>query len=161
MTKVLYTGSFDPITKGHMELIETACELFDEVIVAVMNNASKKHMFTVEERYNLIKDIYKDYNKVKVVIGATSAVDTLKKYNADAILRGIRNTTDYEYEKINARVNEQISDGTAKTVCLLSNPQYECFSSSVVKEVFNLGKDISLYVTKSVLTAMEEKRVKN
>ena len=158
MTKVLYTGSFDPITKGHMHLIERASELFDDVVVVVMDNSSKSSMFTQDERLDLIKGIYKGYTNIRVEKFNGAAVDALDEFHCDAILRGIRNTTDYEYEKTIARVNEEISNGKAKTICILSKPEYEAFSSTVVKEIFSIGKDISNYVDDTVKLAMIKKR---
>lgn len=157
MTRVLYTGSFDPITKGHMHLIERASSIFDEVVVSVMNNNLKSHMFTLDERLDLIKKIYKSYTNVRVEKFDGASVDAIDKFNCDAMLRGIRNTTDYEYEKTISRVNESINE-RALTICILSKPEYEAFSSTVVKELFYLNKDISPYVDKLVLNAMNKKR---
>ena len=123
MTKVLYPGSFDPITKGHMNIIEQASDLFDEVIIAVMQNPSKKNgLFTLEERMEIIKELYK------------------------AIVRVLRSFSDYDYEVQLQQMNKDISNNKINTICLFTDREYQFLSSSMVKEVFNLNKDILSYV---------------
>lgn len=148
MRKVLYTGSFDPITKGHMNIIEQALNLFDEVIVAVLQNNSKKSsLFTLEERLEIIKEIYKDYKNVTVITGRGAAVDIALNSKCQAIVRGIRNSTDCDYEFQMATINKEISENKINTVCLFADPKYQFVSSSMVKELFKLNKDISNYVS--------------
>ncbi len=147
MTRVLYPGSFDPITKGHMNVIKQASDLFDEVIVAVLQNSSKKTgLFTIEERLEIIKELYKEVNNIKAVSGSGAAVDIAMLYKCRAIVRGLRGLSDYDYEVSLNYINKDISNGEVNTICLFADKDYQFISSSVVKEVFNLDKDISKYV---------------
>lgn len=147
MTRVLYPGSFDPITKGHMNVIKQASGLFDEVIVAVLQNSSKKTgLFTIEERLEIIKELYKEVNNIKVVSGSGAAVDIAMLYKCRAIVRGLRGLSDYDYEVSLNYINKDISNGEVNTICLFADKDYQFISSSVVKEVFNLDKEISNYV---------------
>ena len=147
MTKVLYPGSFDPITKGHMNIIEQASNLFDEVVIAVLQNSSKKtSLFTLEERLEIIKELYKNIDNIKVVTGSGAAVDIALLNDCKAIIRGLRSLSDYDYEVGLQQINKDISNNKINTVCLFADREYQFISSSVVKEVFNLNKDISNYV---------------
>lgn len=147
MTKVLYPGSFDPITKGHMNIIEQASNLFDEVVIAVLQNSNKKtNLFTLEERLEIIKELYKKMYNIKVVTGTGAAVDIALLNDCKAIIRGLRSLSDYDYEVGLQQINKDISDNKINTVCLFADREYQFISSSVVKEVFNLNKDISNYV---------------
>lgn len=159
MTKVLYPGSFDPITKGHMNIIEQASNLFDEVVIAVLQNPMKKSgLFTVEERFEIIKELYKNFDNIKVVTGRGASVDIALLYECKAIIRGLRSLSDYDYEVGLEQINKDISDNLVNTVCLFADREYQFISSSVVKEVLNLGKDISKYVDPLVKEKMLVKR---
>lgn len=160
MTKVLYTGSFDPITKGHMNIIEQASSLFDEVVVAVLQNAKKPNgFFTLEERLELVRKIYQTCDNIKVITGSGAAVDIATLHECKAIIRGLRGLTDFDYEIGMAGINKDISDGQINTVCLFADNNYQNISSSMVKEVFSLDKPISKYVDPIVEEAMEQKRL--
>ena len=156
--RVLYPGSFDPITLGHMNIIEQASLLFDEVIVAVLNNSSKKNsFFTPEERVRIIKEIYKQVDNIKVVQGEGATVDLAILYNCKAIVRGLRGLSDYDYEVQLSQINKDISNGEVNTICFFADQKYQFISSSVVKEVYNLGKDITPYVHPYVKQKMYER----
>lgn len=158
MNKVLYPGSFDPITKGHMNIIEQASQLFDEVVVAVLQNSNKKSgFFTMEERLEIIKELYRNFENVKVISGSGAAVDIAILYECKAIIRGLRGLSDYDYEVQLAQINKDISNNKVNTICLFADKDYQFISSSVVKEVFNLDKDISKYVDNSVKVKMLKK----
>lgn len=158
MTKVLYPGSFDPITKGHMNVIKQASELFDEVIVAVMKNPSKKEgFFTITERLDLIEKLYENNEKIKVITASGAVVDVAASNNCKAMIRGLRGVTDFDYEIQLAVVNKQIND-KINTICLFPDNGYQYISSSVVKEVFNLEQNIDGYVEEIVRDAMVEKQ---
>ena len=147
MTKVLYPGSFDPITKGHMNIIEEASKLFDEVVIAVLQNYSKKtYYFTLEERFTIINELYKNKENIKVITGTGAAVDIAMSNNCKAIVRGMRSLTDYDYEVQLFEVNKDISNGKVNTICLFADKEYQFISSSIVKEIFGLDKDITKYV---------------
>ncbi len=158
MKRVLYTGSFDPITKGHMNIISQASELFDEVVVAVLQNSKKKDsFFTEEERLELMKALYQNNPNIKVISGRGAAVDMAQEYQCKAIIRGLRSITDFDYEIQMAGINKEISNDEVNTICLFADPNQQYISSSMVKEVFSLGKSISKYVDPMIETAMNKK----
>ena len=158
MTKVLYTGSFDPITKGHMNIIEQASKLFDEVVVAILVNPNKKnYLFTLEERLEIIKSLYERMDNIKVIAAKGAAVDVAMLNECKAIVRGLRSLSDYDYEVQIQQVNKEISNGQINTVCLFADSEYQFVSSSVVKEIFGLDKDISKYVPPVVVEKMKAK----
>ena len=159
MTKVLYPGSFDPITKGHMNIVEQASELFDEVVVAVMQNPMKKNsLFTLDERMEIIKKLYEKMNNIKVISASGAAVDVAMLNECKAIIRGLRSLSDYDYEVQLQQINKDISNNKVNTICLFADKEFQFVSSSMVKEVFNLDKDISNYVDSYVYKKMKEKR---
>ena len=158
MTSVLYPGSFDPITKGHMDIIEKALSLFDEVVIAILNNPNKKNsFFDLDERIEIIKELYKDNEKIKIVTSNLACVDVAISNNCAGIIRGLRSFTDFDYEILMQQINREISNNKINTVCLFADKEYQYISSSVVKEVFSLGKDISKYVSPYVVLKMHEK----
>lgn len=158
MRKVLYPGSFDPITKGHMNVIKQATDLFDEVVVAVMYNSSKKnHFFTIEERVELINELYKDNDQVKVVSAGGTAVKLAQAQECIAIIRGLRGVTDFDYEIQLSTINRKLSNNEVNTVCLFPETEYQYISSSVVREVFSLNESISDYVEPVVEKKMTKK----
>lgn len=146
MTKVLYPGSFDPITKGHMNIISQASNLFDEVIISIQQNQKKTSYLSIQERLELINELYKNYDNIKVVIGELATVDTAMLYKCKAIIRGLRSLTDFEYEVMIQQINKDISNNEINTICLFADNKYQFISSSMVKELLYLNKDISKYV---------------
>ena len=159
MTKVLYPGSFDPITKGHMNIIEQASNLFDEVVVAVLQNSSKKtSMFSLEERVDMIEKLYERVENVKVITGNGAAVDIAVLNECKAIIRGLRSLSDYDYEVQLQQINKDMSNDRINTICLFADKEYQFISSSMVKEVMRLGKDLSKYVDPSIEKSMILKR---
>lgn len=159
MTKVLYPGSFDPMTKGHMNIVEQASDLFDEVIIAVMQNPLKKSgLFTLEERMEIIKELYQRMNNVKVISASGAAVDVALLNECKAIIRGLRSLSDYDYEVQLQQMNKEISDNKVNTICLFADKEYQFVSSTMVKEVLNLDKDISRYVDPIVRERMLVKK---
>lgn len=159
MTKVLYPGSFDPITKGHMNIVKQASDLFDEVVIAIMQNPAKQTgFFTIEERLEIIKELYQRMNNVKVIAASGAAVDVAILNECKAIIRGLRSLSDYDYEVQLQQINKEISNNQVNTVCLFADKDYQFVSSSMVKEVFNLDKDITNYVDPLVQEKMLIKR---
>ena len=155
MTKVLYPGSFDPITKGHMNIIEQASNLFDEVVIAVMQNHSKKSgLFTLEERLEMIRKLYQNMNNIKVISARGAAVDVALLNECKAIIRGLRSLSDYDYEVTMQEINREISNNMINTICLFADTKYQSVSSSMVKELFNLDKDIIRYVEPTIKEKM-------
>ena len=160
MTKVLYPGSFDPITKGHMNVVEQASDLFDEVVIAVLQSKSKGlGFFTLEERLEIVRELYKNHENVKVVLGSGAAVDLALRYGCKSIIRGLRGISDYDYEVGLAMTNREISNGEINTILLYADKEYQFTSSSMVREVFGLEKDISRHVDPFVNEKMLMKRM--
>ncbi len=158
MTKVLYPGSFDPITYGHMNVIEQASNMFDEIIIAVMQNPLKNHgFFTLEERKQLIERIYEEAQNIKVVLGSGAAVDVALKYDCKALVRGLRGVTDFDSELQLASINKNISNGQINTVCLFADNNYQYLSSSAVREIIYLDQDVSNYIHPIVYESMQKK----
>ena len=154
MTRVLYPGSFDPITKGHMNIVSQASELFDEVLIAVMQNPLKKGLFTIEERVEIINELYEKMNNIKVISGSGAATDIALLYECKAIIRGLRSLSDYDYEVSLRQIYKDTSDNKVNTLFFFADNEYQFVSSSMVKEVFNLDKDISKYVEPIVQNKM-------
>jgi len=159
MTRVLYPGSFDPITKGHMNIVAQASDLFEEVIIAVLHNPLKKtHFFTIEERLEIISELYQRASNIKVVSGTGAAVDIAILHECKALVRGLRSLSDYDYEVQLHQINKDISDNKINTVCLFADTEHQFVSSSMVKEIFNLDKDVTKYVDPIVKDRMLEKK---
>lgn len=157
MMRVLYPGSFDPISKGHMNIVDQATLLFDEVIIAVLQNPIKKiSFFTLEERLEILNKLYYNNTKIKIIASNNTATDLALEYKCKAIIRGLRSIKDFEYEKQLAEINKDISDDQVNTICLFAEEKLQTVSSSVVKEIFYLNKSISKYVDPIV----EEKMIK-
>ncbi len=145
MKNVLYPGSFDPPTYGHMNVVEQAIELFDEVVIAVMINSSKKGFFSIDERIEMLKEIYKNYHQVKIVSGKGAAVDLALLHDCKAMIRGMRGVTDFEYELQLATINRKLSKEVT-TISLFPDSEVQHISSSVVRELYSLDKDLDDYV---------------
>jgi len=148
MRKAIFPGSFDPITLGHVDIINRALPLFDEIIIAIGINSDKKYMFSLEEREHFIKENYKNEPKIKVVTYSGLTTDFCQKMNVDFILRGLRNPADFEFEKAIAQTNRKLSN--IETVFLLTSATTSFISSSIVRDVYRHGGDISSFVPKSV-----------
>ena len=148
-------GSFDPITYGHLDIIERASSLYDEVVVAVMINHSKKSLFTVEERISLIQDVCQKFPNVRVDSWHGLLVDFCKKNDIPAIVKGLRAVSDFEYELQMSQMNHQLAG--VETVFISTSPQYSYLSSSLVKEIATFGGDVSAYVPPTVLTQLLKK----
>ena len=165
MTKVLYTGSFDPITKGHMNIIEdldyehiSDYRILYDYIKPKLNPNKKNYLFTLEERLEIIKSLYERMDNIKVIAAQGAAVDVAMLHECKAIVRGLRSLSDYDYEVQIQQVNKEISNGQINTVCLFADSEYQFVSSSVVKEIFGLDKDISKYVPPVVVEKMKAKK---
>lgn len=154
--KVLYTGSFDPITCGHLDLIKRCSKKFDEVVVTIFNNKSKKHWFTGEERFNLVKEAVKDFSNVTVDITEGMVVNYCKENNINIIVRGLRAVSDYEYELSVSSINRHLYNDL-ETFFLVASPEYSFISSSIVKEVAEFGGEFSDLVPKNVELAILKK----
>lgn len=156
MRLAVYPGSFDPVTNGHKDIIARAAQLFDAVIVLVSVNAGKHPSFSTTERVNMLLEITKDFENVRVDINDGLLVDYVKRVGAVAIVRGLRAVSDFEYEFQMALANKNLYDG-AETVFLTTSTQNMYLSSSVVKEIACFGGDISHFVPESILGAITER----
>lgn len=156
--KVIYPGSFDPITIGHLDIIKRLDQMFDEVVVAILINEAKHSLFSIKERKQLIEEEIKE-NKLKNVKVKTFEgllVDFAKKENSKTIVRGIRAVADYEYEINIAQFNANLYPGL-ETIFLLSDPKFSYISSSGIRELASFGGDVSKFVSKNVKKAIYEK----
>ncbi|MCU5371525.1 MULTISPECIES: pantetheine-phosphate adenylyltransferase [Bacillus cereus group] len=157
MTSIaISSGSFDPITLGHLDIIKRGAKVFDEVYVVVLNNSSKKPFFSVEERLDLILEATKDIPNVKVDSHSGLLVEYAKMRNANAILRGLRAVSDFEYEMQITSMNRKL-DENIETFFIMTNNQYSFLSSSIVKEVARYGGSVVDLVPPVVERALKEK----
>ncbi|MRR54927.1 MAG: pantetheine-phosphate adenylyltransferase [Deltaproteobacteria bacterium] len=152
----VYPGSFDPITFGHLDIINRALKIFDEVIIAVAHNEQKKPLFTVEERVDMIKSVMKDNTRATVDTFDGLLVDYARSCKAQAIVRGLRAISDFEYELQMAQINRGISR-EVETVFLMTSVFYSFLSSSIVKEVYSLKGPIDGLVPPLVKKALDAK----
>lgn len=154
----LFPGSFDPLTNGHLDTITRAAKLFDEVVVGVFINTSKRSFFSEEERMSLIKEAVSSLENVRVIKQADQLTVTVaKELGAQFLVRGIRSVKDYEYERDIAFMNQALAS-ELETVFLLSAPEYSHISSSMLKEVLYFGGDVKQYFPTNVYEAIEKKR---
>ena len=156
MRRAIYPGSFDPVTYGHIDIIERAADIFDELIVAVLNNSAKRPLFSVDERVNILKEVLKDIPNVRVLSYEGLLVDFAAENDAGVIVRGLRAVTDFEYELQLAQMNSVLSDGV-DTIFLTTSLKYAYLSSSTVKEVASYGGDIDKFVPPLVKKLTYEK----
>lgn len=148
MRKAVFPGSFDPITLGHIDIIERSLPLFDEIVIAIGINADKKYMFSLEERKRFIEEAFKFEDKISVVTYEGLTIDLCKKLEADFILRGLRNPADFEFEKAIAHTNRTLSK--IDTVFLLTAANTSFISSSIVRDVIRNGGNYKVLVPESV-----------
>ena len=148
MRRAIFPGSFDPITLGHVDIINRALPLFDEIIIAIGINADKKYMFTLKDRIKFIKENYANEPKIKVETYSGLTIDVCKKLHVDFILRGLRNPADFEFEKAIAQTNRKLSN--IETVFLLTSADTSFISSSIVRDILRNVGNIEGFVPKSV-----------
>lgn len=159
MKTVIYPGSFDPITNGHMDIIERASKLFDKVYVCVAQNINKKTFFTMEERLYMVKESCKNFDNVEVIFTDSLVVNVAKRIGATAIIRGLRAVTDFEYEFQLTAGNEYL-DKNIETVFLMASSGKGFISSSSIKEFRLHNVDISPLVPECVIKEFEKKENK-
>jgi pantetheine-phosphate adenylyltransferase len=160
MRRAIYPGSFDPVTNGHLDIIERGCKLFDEIIIGILVNPEKRPLFTVEERQEMLAEVIHGIDKGRCTLRVDSFSGLLVKYavaqQADVIVRGIRAISDYEYEFQMALMNRRLEPGI-ETVFMMPAETYSYVSSRLVKEVFQLGGAVTGLVPPLIEKRMKEK----
>lgn len=142
--RALFTGTFDPFTKGHENIVRRAVLLTDELIIGIGKNEMKHCLYSVEERLQMISELFADEPKIKVLSYSGLTVDFAKEINAQCIIRGLRCVKDFEYEESMAELNRQLTG--IDTLLLFTEPQFNCISSSMVRELISYGKDVSQFL---------------
>ena len=160
MRRAIYPGSFDPVTNGHLDIIERGCKLFDEIIISILVNPEKQPFFTVEERRDMLSEVVQDISRGRCDVRVDSFTGLLVNYavaqQANVIVRGIRAISDYEYELQMALMNRRLEPGI-ETVFMMPAEAYSYLSSRLVKEVFRLGGSVRGLVPELVEERLREK----
>jgi pantetheine-phosphate adenylyltransferase len=154
--RAIYPGSFDPITNGHLDILDRSLSLFSEVIIVVAGTGHKNPLFTPEERVDLIKDVTSDRKGVKVDRWSGLIMDYARNNNISAVIRGLRAASDFEYEFMMASMNKQLNP-EVETLFMMTAQNLYFVSSSMIKELFHYGGDISAYVPSAVAARLKEK----
>ena len=157
----VYPGTFDPITFGHIDVIQKSLKIVDQVIVAISDGDNKKYLFTIEERIKIVnKALFSDLkfkkNKIKVISFNSLTTDLCKKYKSNIILRGLRAVSDFEYEFQLAGMNRKLNKNI-ETIFLMSDVQNQIISSRLIKEIIELKGDIKKFTTKSTINSLKKK----
>lgn len=156
MKTVIYPGTFDPLTNGHLDIIERSAKLFPEILVAVASNPSKQPLFNLAERVSLVEQSVHHLDNVRVIGFSGLLADYVKQHNISAIIRGVRASKDFEYELQLAYLNRLLSKGV-ESIFLPPSEQWAYVSSTIVREVYLHQGDVSHWVPTAVLTALKEK----
>ena len=156
MKRAIYPGSFDPLTLGHLDMIERSAKIVDELVIGVLNNSAKNSLFSLDERVSMIKEMTESMPNVTVASFDGLLVDYMKEINATIIVRGLRAVTDFEYELQIAQTNH-VENPEVKTIFLTTSLQYSYLSSTIVKEFASYGGDISKFVPARFIDRIYEK----
>jgi pantetheine-phosphate adenylyltransferase len=161
MKTAIYPGTFDPITFGHIDVIKKSLTIFDRVIVATTDNINKNYYFSINDRVNIInnslfKDLKMNKKRIKVISFDNLTIDLCKKYKANAIIRGLRAVSDFEYEFQLAGMNKKLNSNI-ETMFLMSDVENQIISSKFVKEIASLGGNIDRFVTRSTVNILKNK----
>ncbi len=157
MRRVIYPGTFDPVTYGHIDVIKRAMELFDEIVVTVAKNPAKKEMFTLEERIYMLRESLKDFPNVKVDSFGGLVVDHARQLGAVGIIRGLRAISDFEYEFQMALMNRKLNENF-KTIFLMPNEKYTYLNSTIIRNLAQFDADVSEFVPPCVVEMLKKKR---
>jgi pantetheine-phosphate adenylyltransferase len=155
--KALYAGSFDPVTNGHLNIIERAAGIFDSLTVVIAVNANKKYLFDIDERLEIMRKVTGHLSNVKVDTFSGLLADYVNEHGFDAYVRGLRATTDFENELQMAQMNARLFNGNTDTVFLMTDPQYSFISSSLIKEVASFGGSVDGLVPEYVVSRIRSK----
>ena len=160
-SNAIYPGTFDPITYGHIDVIKKALNFVDTVIVAISDGANKNHLFSSDERVNIVKkalfsDLKLKKNRIKVISFKSLTTDLCNKNKSKIILRGLRAVSDFEYEFQLAGMNRKLNNNI-ETIFLMSNVENQIISSKFVKEIISLGGDVKKFTTKSTIKSLKQK----
>lgn len=156
MKRAIYPGSFDPLTLGHLDMIERSAKIVDELVIGVLNNSAKNSLFSLDERVSMIKEMTESMPNVTVASFDGLLVDYMKEINATIIVRGLRAVTDFEYELQIAQTNH-VENPEVETIFLTTSLQYSYLSSTIVKEFESYGGDISKFVPARFIDRIYEK----
>ena len=149
MKTAIFPGSFDPFTRGHADIVEQALQLFDRVVIAIGDNVGKRSLLNLKNRLRLIRHLYEHNPRVECVAYSTLTGDIAREIGADAIIRGVRNTIDFEYERTMAQTNKRLFPELA-TVILLTPPHLNDVSSSTVRELLQFGQDVTEFMPEGI-----------
>lgn len=156
MKSAIYPGSFDPVTLGHMDIIKRAASLFDKLYIGILVNKNKKPMFPLEERMEILREVTKDIPNVEIISFEGLLADYCKMHGINGVIRGVRGSTDFDYELPMAQINQRLNPDT-QTIFLAATPEYSFVSSSAVKELFAFGGDYKDMLPKAAYEAMQKK----
>ncbi len=145
----LFPGSFDPVTIGHVDIVKRSVSLFDKIIIGVGTNSTKQTMFSMEQRLEWLKNTFADIPNVEVNAYNGLTVDCCRKFNAQYILRGLRTSTDFQFEKAIAQMN-QLLESKIETIFILSSPQYAPVSSTIVRDIIRHGGNVKQFLPEAV-----------
>ena len=156
MKRAIYPGSFDPLTLGHLDMIERSAKIVDELVIGVLNNSAKNSLFSLDERVSMIKEMTESMPNVTVASFDGLLVDYMKEINATIIVRGLRAVTDFEYELQIAQTNH-VENPEVETIFLTTSLNYSYLSSTIVREFASYGGDISRFVPAQIIPKIQEK----
>ncbi len=156
MKTILYPGSFDPVTNGHLDVAFRAARIFDRVVIAVAHNSEKKALFTFDERMDLLKHACREHSNIEIACFSGLLVNALEQFDASAVLRGLRAVSDFEYEFQMALMNRDLNE-KCETMFMMPSPEYSFVSSRMIKEIAICGGDISSFVPPHVAEAINAK----
>jgi len=151
----IFPGSFDPVTKGHESIVLRALPLFEKIIIAVGVNAEKSGFFNVDQRVNWLKNVFSAYRQIEITTYSGLTVDFCRKVNAGYIIRGLRTSADFEFERSIGQINKQMHPGI-ETVFLLTTPEHTALTSSIVRDIISNSGDVSPFVPEAVAKSISE-----